>query len=217
MTFPTHRDPANPFVLVTDYGTRKRSEFCDMDFSRALAAELSATLEPGDMGSDPGRIILEGGVWLWARGEHGARIGRVEMHLCPPRDLALKLNGYTVPKLPSFTVDAARPLADIAKRVRKALVEALAAVEVMRAKAVEVDDARAKFLALCQAWREALPGLDIKIGDENRAGLYFNRGGAYLTGTLYPNGSIGLSNVSANSSEAAQAIVRAIMSAAVQS
>ncbi|OQM74932.1 hypothetical protein [Manganibacter manganicus] len=188
-------------------------DFLMRDFAFDLATELAMNVENADdlQQSYAGAWIDCGNdLTIFVNAEHGAKIGRVKVGAFTGLVRKLDSNG---PKMPSATYDAARPMAAIAKAIRKNIIDvARPLVDGLREQVKERVRSADEFGALIHLMEMRFPGLQINRKNPNdlTAEIYINNGAGYASGTLYTDGRISFQRVSAYSRESSDAILSAI-------
>jgi hypothetical protein len=105
----------------------------------------------------------------------------------------LESDGYRMPKA---SVSGTRPLAALAKDIRRRVIEPAAAPAAKRRELTESRTQYANNLAAhAKRMRAAFPGLQVDVSD-SAASLYLNSDGNYLTGRLDGDGKVTIDRIS---------------------
>lgn len=159
-----------------------------------------------------GVIDMGDGLELRVSAMYGAKLGRVTVQAST--DLARKLSQGDWPSMPSATYDTSRPLDKLSNAIITNIVKP--ARPVIAGIRVKVLKARAE----AEAFEQMVAALQSQyptgtFGGVNArtmtAEVYANTSSGYATGTLYADGRISFQRVSANTVEASNAVLRAVL------
>lgn len=176
------------YIVTSDYGS-KRVDIAR--FAADLAAELGATARPyrDDYPNENQRIDLPGDVYLYLRADDHKRRVTVSLSASDVRHDERNWHDKDQRTIEATVNPDGRPMAAIARDVRKRVIEANApAIAAQRAFAASRRDHAAGIEAIAARIGKVA---DVRINDDRLgASIYLNRNGAYLGARINSSNSI---------------------------
>lgn len=205
----------NPFIKELKTNGHSEMAVDRKAFALALAEVLHMTATWDDDAGRYAHVWIEAGegLQITVTTPYGTSLGRVELRgYAPDERPTLDHNEWS--KLPSITVDSARPIEALAKDIQRRLIEpARPVVDEGKAKIAAKRNLIDQLAATVASLKAEFPALSVDIErNGTTANVYLNRNDSYITGTLWPDGHINLQRVSLPGADKAKALIALALS-----